>query len=58
MTRDGGKGEVNMGARVYVCYLIVAGLISLMLGTIASPVMAANLCHSQKPPRWTFKANP
>ena len=37
-----------MGARVYVCYLIVAGLVSLMLSAIASPVMAAKPTSQSK----------
>jgi len=48
MTQAGGKGHVTMGARVYVCYLIVAGLVSLLLSAIASPVMAAKPTSQSK----------
>jgi membrane-bound lytic murein transglycosylase MltF len=41
MARAGGKRQVTMGARTYVFYLMVAGVVSLMLSAIASPVMAA-----------------
>ena len=37
-----------MGARIYVFYLIVAGLVSLMLSAIASPVMAAKPTSQSK----------
>ncbi len=46
--RDSGKGTIKMKTRTYISHLIVAGLSSLMLGTIAWPAMASQPMSQSK----------